>query len=74
MRSYRDMVTVEVKSSWRYLDFLNYATFSEVVKCVIRINDKFFCVSCDDLNHVPIEDLGWKPLRIHFESTKYFKM
>ena len=49
---------------------MNYVTFSEGVKCVLGFTDKFFRVSHDDLNHVLMEGLGSKPLRIHLEFTK----
>ena len=52
------------------MDFLNCVTFSEGVKCVLGFTDKYFCVSRDELNHVPMGGLGSKPPRIHLESIK----
>ena len=61
---------LELKIPRRYLDFLNHVTFSEVVECVFGFTGKFFCVAHNDLDHVPMEDLVSKPLRIHLESAK----
>ena len=74
MRSYRDLVTVEIKILRRYLYLLNHVTFSRGVKCVFVFTKKFFCVARDDLNHVPMEVLGSKPLIIHLEYNKYVYM
>ena len=49
---------------------MNHATFSEGVKCVFSSTEKLFYVASDDLNHVPMEGLGLKPLRIHLGYTK----
>ena len=53
-RSYCALGTVELKIPRRYLDFLNCATFSEVVKCVFVFTEKFFRVDCNEFNHIPM--------------------
>ena len=69
-RSYCYLGTVYLKIASRYLDLLNYANFSEGVDFVFGFTNKCFCVALDDLNHIPMEGLGSKPLRIHLESAK----
>ena len=64
------MVMLELKIPWRYLDFLNLATFSEGVKCVFGFTEKCFCVSRNDLNQIQMEGLVSEPLRIHLEYAK----
>ena len=61
------MGKLELKIPCVYLDLLNRATFSEGVECVFGFTEKCFSIACDDLNHVPIEGLGLKPLRVHLE-------
>ena len=53
-----------------YLDLLNHVTFSEGVKFVFGFTDKFFCVDYDKFNHVLMEGLGYKLVRIHLVSAK----
>ena len=50
--------------------FLNRVTFTKGVKCILVFTEKCFRVARDDLNHLLMEDLGSKTLRIHLESTK----
>ena len=69
MASYRALGTVELKITQRYIDLLNHTTFSESVMFVFGFIKKCFCVACNDANHVPMEGLGLKPLRIHLESA-----
>ena len=52
------------------MNFLNTATFSKGVKCVFGFSGKCFCVSRNDLNRIPMEGLGLKPLIIHSLSNK----
>ena len=61
---------VVLKIYWRYLGLLNRATFPRSVKCIFGFTEKFFHLARDDLNHVPMEGLGLKPLRIHLGYTK----
>ena len=49
---------------------MNHATFCEGMECVFRFTEKCFHVARDELNRVPMEGLGSKPLRIHLESNK----
>ena len=53
-----------------YLDFLNRANSFEDVKFVFGFTYKCFRVDGYDLNRVPMEVLGSKPLRIHLEPSK----
>ena len=64
------METVELKFTSRYTDYLNRATLSEGVECVFRFTKKCFRVDPDDLNHIPMEILGSKPLIIHLGFAK----
>ena len=52
------------------MHFLNQTTFSEGVECVSVFTKKCFCVARGDLNQVPMEGLGLKPIRIHLDSAK----
>ena len=61
---------VELKDPWRYLDLLNGAIFSEGVNFIFGFTEKFFHVALNDLNHISMEELVYKPLIIHLEYTK----
>ena len=74
MRSYHALGTVELKVPRIYLYLLTRTTFYEGVKFVFIFTKRLFCVDRDGLNHVPMEGLGLKPLRIHSESAKYVQM
>ena len=64
-RIYHALRTVEQKIHWRYLYFFNCATFYEGVEYFFGFTKTIFRVAHDNLNHVPMEGLGSKPLRIH---------
>ena len=70
LHRYHFFGTVELKIPQRCLDLLNPMTFSEGVECVLGFINKCFRLARNDLNHVPIEGLVLKPLRIHLEFAK----
>ena len=49
---------------------MNRTNFLEGVKCILGLTKKFFGVDYDDLNNIPVEGLGPKPLIIHLGYTK----
>ena len=53
---------------------LNRATFTKDVKWVFGFTKKYFREARNDWNHVPIEGLVSKPLKIHLGSTDRFQM
>ena len=69
-RSCCALIMVELKIPRRYLDLLNHATFYEGVEFFFGFTNKFFRVTCNDLNHVTMEGLGSKYLIIQLEFAK----
>ena len=49
--------------------FFNFTTFSEDVKIIFYFTNKLFHLFCYDWNHVSMEGLGYKPLRMYLVST-----
>ena len=55
----------KIKNTKESVGFLNCVKCYESVKSVFGFTKKFFCVACNDFNHITTEGREYKPLGIH---------